>query len=233
MKTLALVFIVNSVTVFLAAGQKYTGNDLAQFIPDKNDDLFFVDPIDDTVNYKHVVDKIYRDDAGAIYLRDVSVTGFGDSVIAHEYFHDYSNFIELKTYRRINDSYFGNKEKVYLWYSNSDGTYPLEIRDADLETFRPFDNVCGGTDWRFVFCGSPQGGVEIIDGADPETIKVLNPRRGCWNCGNAYFKDDKNVFFALKKIEGADVKTFKLVDQENIDCTDKRRKYFDGKVIQP
>ena len=85
----------------------------------------------------------------------------GDTTIATEYFRDYSDFIEMRTYRLIKGNYFINKHKVYLWFSNSGGTYPVEIEKADFKTFRPFDTVCGGTDINYVFYGSPQNGLNI------------------------------------------------------------------------
>lgn len=236
MKTVTLTFILTSLTIFFVLGQKYPGNNIVQLIQDKDNENFFIDPIDDTINYKHVIDNIYKDTEGRVYLLNVSTSMIGDNILsdsslATEYFRDYSDFIDLKTYRLIKDYYFANKHKVYLWFLNSDGTYPVEIEKADFKTFKPFDNVCGGTDINYVFYGSPQNGINIIDGANPRTIKVLNPKRGCWNCDNSYFKDDKNAFFGTKRIEGVDVKTFKLVNQDKIDCIDKKKRYFDGETI--
>jgi hypothetical protein len=244
MKILTTAILFTSMSVTCALGQKYPGNNVVQFIQHDKDKDFFYDPIDDTINYKLIVDKIYKGADGKLYLLDKSVSAgktylMGqtssleiDSVILYEYFHDYSDFIDLKTYRLIAGDYFANNNKVYLWSPNSDGSFPVEVENADFKTFRPFDNVCGGTDKNYVFYGSPQDGIKIIDGANPKTIKVLNPKRGCWNCGNCYFKDDKKIFFSFAIIDNADVKTFKLVNLDKVDCTDKNKKYFDGQAIE-
>ncbi|MBK6839732.1 MAG: DKNYY domain-containing protein [Bacteroidetes bacterium] len=94
------------------------------------------------------------------------------------------------------------------------------------------DSVGGGTDeYRGVLWRSSDD-FEILWDADPKTIKVLNPDRGCWNCGNCYFVDDKSVYFGLVKIKVPDPKTFKLVNKETIDAEDKNGKYFEGKAVQ-
>lgn len=200
--------------------------------------MFFNDPIDDKTNYKHIVDNIYKDTADKIFIKTNSAHGYrGDTTLFVEYYKDMTDFINISTYKAIKGNqygYFINKNKVYIWDINCCGTFPVEIDAADAETFVPFSNVCGGTDKNFVFYGSPKSaeGIKIIDGANPKTIKVLNPKRGCWNCDNCYFVDDKNVFFGFNRIEGADTKTFKLVNLENIDCIDKNKKYFNGQSIQ-
>ena len=119
-----------------------------------------------------------------------------------------------------------------MWWSNSDGTYPIEVIGADPMTFVPFDSVAGGTDKNYVFYDGPPGNLQIIQGADPKSIKVLNPERGCWNCRDCYFADDKNVYYGLIKIEGADSKTFKLVNAKTIDAVDKWGEYFEGHLIK-
>jgi hypothetical protein len=48
----------------------------------------------------------------------------------------------------------------------------------------------------------------------------------CWNCDNSYFVDDKNVYYGLTKIPGADSKTFRLLNLDTIDAEDKNRKYL-------
>lgn len=236
MKTVTLTFILTSLTTF-ALAQEFPGNSIVQLIQYKDNKNLFINPIDDTINYKHVIDNIYTDADNRVYILNVSTSLIGDNIfsnssLATEYFRDYTDFIDLKTYRLIKDDYFVNNHKVYLWFLNSDGTFPVEIEQADFKTFKPFDNVCGGIDKNHVFYGSPQDGINIVIGANPRTIKVLNPKRGCWNCGNCYFKDDKNVFFGLKKIEGVDVKTFKLVNQNKVDCIDNNNKYFNGEPIR-
>lgn len=210
-----------------------TGNNIEEFVQDKKDKQYFTDPIDDTINFKKVVDNVYKGDSGKIYILNVCGRPLGkDTFLYSEYYKDVTDFLDLKTYRQIKNGYFQNKGKVYMWWGNSDGDYPIEVVGADPKTFVPFDSVAGGTDRQYVFYGGVPSDFEIISGADPKSIKVLNPERGCWNCGDCYFVDDKNVFYGLTKIKGADPKTFKLVNQETVDAEDKNGKYFEGELIR-
>ncbi|MCO4292401.1 DKNYY domain-containing protein [Solitalea sp. MAHUQ-68] len=154
-----------------------------------------------------------------------------DTLLTTQYFKDITDF-DLETFRTVKDGYFITKGKVYLWWGNSDGNYPVEVIGADPKTFIPFDSIAGGTDKKSVFYGGPPEDFSKIDGADPKTIKVLNPKRGCWNCGDCYFTDDKNVYYGLQKIKGADPKTFTLLNLDTIDAKDKNRKYFNGEPIE-
>lgn len=210
-----------------------TGNNIVEFVQDKDDKQFFTDPVDDTTNFKKVVDNIFKDIKGKTYILNVCFRPTGnDTSVYIEYYKDVSDFLDLKTYGQIKSGFFQNKGKVYIWGSNSDGDYPIEVTGADPKSFVPFDSVGGGIDKQYVFYGGVPSDFEIIKGADPKTIKVLNPERGCWNCGNCYFVDNKSVYFGLTKIGGADPKTFKLVNKETVDAEDKNGKYFEGKLIR-
>ncbi|HSY60374.1 MAG TPA: DKNYY domain-containing protein, partial [Cytophaga sp.] len=210
-----------------------TGNNIVEFVQNKNDSIFFTDPIDDTTNFKKVVDNIYKDKSGEIYIPNVCFKPISkDTSVYLEYFKNVTDFIDVKSYSQIKDGYFQNKGKVYMWWGNSDGEYPIEVAGADPKTFVPFDSIAGGTDKKYVFYDGVPGDFKIIQGADPGSIKVLNPERGCWNCGNCYFVDDKNVYYGLTKIEGADAKTFKLINTQTVDAVDKSGQYFEGHLIK-
>jgi len=210
-----------------------TGNNIVEFVQDKNDKIFFTDPIDDTTNFKKVGDNIYKDESGEFYILNLCSNSISkDTFLFLEYFKNVTDFIDLKSYRQIKKGYFQNKGKVYMWWGNSDGEYPIEVEGADPKTFVPFDSVAGGTDKQYVFHGDIPGSFKIIQGADPKSVNVLNPERGCWNCNNCYFVDHKNVYYGLTKIDGADPKTFKLVNMDSIDAVDKWSRYFDGHLIK-
>jgi hypothetical protein len=230
-KIIKLTILLTCLCCVVSPGQELPGNNIRQFLHDQADENYFTDPVDDTVHYHRVKDNIFTDANGKVYLLNAFIVSFGDSLLAREYFRDYSDFIDLKTYRSIKHDFFVNRGRVYVWFSNSDGTYPVEIDNADFKTFKPFDNVCGGTDKNHVFYGSPLDSIKIIKGADPKTIQVLNPGHGCWNCDNCYFKDQKNVFFGCNRIAQADAKSFVLVNEDGVDCIDINHKYYDGHVI--
>lgn len=210
-----------------------SGNPVSRYIQDLDDPSVFVDPIDDTINYKIVKSNFYTDRQNRVYIRTAGtrITDTGTTILT-EYFKDVTGFIDLSTYKELGNGFFICKEKVYIWWSNSDGVLAIEVKDADAKTFSPFDDVAGGVDNQHAFYGGPPGGFQIIEGADPKSIKVLNPKRGCWNCGDSYFIDDKNVLFGTSKIESADRKTFQLVNQENVDAEDRYHKYYDGNVVK-
>ena len=213
------------------------GNYLINYVTDtKNASVYMRDPVDDTIHYKHVVDKLYEDTSGKVFV----LSGFdeverykGDTFARVEYYQDVSDVIDLKSYRHIKDDYFTSRGKVYIWWGDMEHTFPVEIEGADAESFQPFDSIAGGKDNAHVFFGGPPSELKVIKGADPKTIKVLKPKRCCWNGSECYFADDKNVFFGLKGIQGADPKTFKLIDEEKADAADKAHRYFDGEIVKP
>ena len=224
-----MICVLISAIASFAHAQKYRGNPIVQHLTDSLNTTAFFDPIDDTISYKRVIDKLYRDSKGRIYLLTVAAEQWNDSLIMHAYFHDYTSFFKLKTYQSISEDYFINNGKVYIWFLTSDGHQPVEIKEADHKTFKPFDTICGGTDRHHVFYGGPEADIRIVKGANPKTIVVLNPKDGCWNCNTSYFKDDKNVYYRWERIDGADPETFALSEEKHIDCTDKYGKYRTGK----
>jgi hypothetical protein len=209
-----------------------TGNNIIEFVKDKNDPSIFTDPIDDITNFKKITDNIYKDIRGKTYILSACSRPFNDTLIIWEYFKEMTDFLDLKTYRRIKGDYFENKGKVYMWWSNSDGNYPIEAIGADPKSFIPFENIAGGIDNQNVFYVGVPDNFKIIKGADPKSIKILNPERGCWNCGNCYFVDCEAVYYGLNRIDGADPKTFKLINQTKIDALDRNGKYYDGHLTK-
>ncbi|MFC7773273.1 DKNYY domain-containing protein [Flavobacterium sp. GCM10027622] len=208
------------------------GNTIAKLVQDEEDKGFFTDPVDDTLNFNKVIDNIYKDKKGKVYLLTGSFRPIAkDTAVYFEYYKDISDFLELKTYKSIKNGFFQNKNKVYIWWENSDGNYPIEVKGAHAKTFVPFDSICGGYDKKHVFYGGGPDDFEIIKGADPKTIKVVNPKKGCWNCNNCYFIDRKSVYFGVTKINVADPNTFQLVNTETVDAEDKNGYYVEGKRI--
>lgn len=87
-----------------------TGNNIVELIQDKNDKEVFTDPIDDTTNFKKVVDNIYIGSDAKIYIltmcfRPVS----SDTLLYSAYFKDMTKSLELKSYRQIKYGFFQSK----------------------------------------------------------------------------------------------------------------------------
>lgn len=220
---------------------KLPGNNIVEWGPrckptnSKSPCTDFEDPLDDTVNYKRVSQDVFSDTAGKAFVLSQYEDGKylrTDTSLIVAYFQDVSDAVDLRSYRAISDGYFTTNGKVYLWWSDMQHSYPVLIKGADPNTFKPFEKLAGGKDKSHVFYGGPPESFEIIPGADPRSIRVLNPKRGCWNCGNCYFADDRSVFFGTQRINGADAKSFKLVDRDSVDAQDKNHRYFDGKVVK-
>jgi hypothetical protein len=205
-----------------------TGNKVFQKEP--YSDNYYIDPIDDTLDYRYFAKGIYIRNDGKVFQKSISGNNI-ECKIFYEFFKDVSDFIDTNSYKVIDKDYFSNKGKVYMWWGNSDGSYPCEVEGADAITFKPFDEVCGGIDKSSVFYGSPTDEIRKIVGANPASIKVLNKRSGCWNCGDCYFADEQNIFFANASIPGCDVTTFQLIDSDSVDAKDKKRRYLNGKVV--
>jgi hypothetical protein len=202
-------------------------------VQDKEDNLYFTDPVDDTVSFEKVVDNIYKGPNGKTFILTGGSRLIGnDTFLTVQYYKDVTDFLDLKSYGKLKEDYFQSKNKVYMWWGNSDGNYPIEVPNADPKTFEPFKDIAGGKDKQYVFYGGAPSNFEVIPEADPESIRILNPERGCWNCGNCYFVDNKHVYYGSNKVKGADPKTFKLINQETIDAVDKRGRYFDGHLVK-
>ncbi|MGB0430792.1 MAG: hypothetical protein ACPGLV_09985 [Bacteroidia bacterium] len=199
----------------------------------------FKDPVDVTIHHSHFADKIYTKDDSAFVLstrtmpyRDLNEKNDRTrQYVAVEYFQDITYWFDTVSYFDIDGSFFSAKGKVLHWWYNSDGTYVVSAKGANPKTFVPFEGISGGKDDKHVFYDGLPSNFKIIEGCDPKTVRVLNPERGCGNCGNCYFVDKHSVFFGLNKIE-ADPYTFKLVNEEKVDAIDKNGKWFDGKLLQ-
>lgn len=208
------------------------GNTVREFLND-GDERSYYDPINDTIHYKKAIDSFYRGPGNKVYLLTQRIFTSSDTTLRVEYFRDLSDIIDLKTYKRIDHTFFLNKRKVYMWFGTSDGEYAYEIVDADAASFVPFKAVAGGTDKKHVFYWNfDKGKIEIIPGADPKNIKVLCPPDECWNCGNCYFVDNKQVFFAHTIVAEADPKTFHLLTGANVDAADKHAQYYQGNKVR-
>ena len=189
--------------------------------------VYLLDPVDDTVHYRKVADQIYQDTAGSVFRLCAVGRPYNDgrdTGISYEYYRDYTGFIDLKSYKVIKDWFFINRDSVYFWKPTTDGDNPMEIYDADPHTFIPLDQDIA-KDKSHVFCFN--GRFDIVEGANPRTIHILYTKSG-----KGYLADDENVFFGTKRIEGADPKTFKLLNQEKVDAEDKNHRYFDGVVVK-
>ena len=233
----AFLISFSLITSVIAYGQTLPlGNNKVEYLYNGENHEYFVDPVDDTVNFKKWADNIYLGKENGIFILSKTLYSHSaDTIVMIENFKDFSSFFDLKTYRLLAKTFFTNKGSVYTWWLNSDGYYPVAVPGADAATFVPFENsygefVNGGIDKQSVFYGDPANGYTIIKGLRSSTTKVYKLKRACEEC--YYFNDGIDVFFGSQQIEGADSKTFKMVYLKNIDAQDKSYKYFAGKRIK-
>jgi DKNYY family len=231
-----LIFLLVIVSGVKAQGEFRTGwpgNNIVEFIQDRYDSVYFTDPIDDTLYFRRLDDQIYVRDNGKVFVRSKMEVEIGaDTVVFVEYFRDVSAFLRLRGYKQLGEGFFQNKGAVYFWWGDSEGDFPIKVVSADPRTFKPFVGVGGGTDKRHVYYGGGPDDFSIVAGADPKTVKALNPDRGCWNCRNCYFVDQNHVYLGLQEIAGADPKTFRLVNGDTVDAEDMYGRYFDGCLVK-
>lgn len=128
----------------------FTGNNRLEFIRDKEDSNFYLDPVDDTVNFMKTVNPFYMDKYGRVYiLTQRFCEAHNDTFLNKQYFKEVSDFIDLKSYKLIGRGYFINKGKVNIWRGNSCGEYPVEVTGADPATFRLIDRDSADAEDRY------------------------------------------------------------------------------------
>lgn len=203
----------------------------------------YVDPVDDTINYKRLAafaydQTIYAGPDGKAYVIKTGSKGRGKipeelkgESIAFEYF-DVEPEIDISSYKTISRDYFSSKGKVYFWFHGDYRYHPVEVQGADPSTFVPFQKWwIGGRDRNNTFINTETfGGFKISNGIDINTYKQLS-YGVCKDTNNVYYVlGDKNNYSIL---EGADPNSAIALMTNHIDCyvVDKNAVYYDGKKI--
>ena len=135
--------------------------------------------------------------------------------------------IDINTFVCSVDSscYSKDKNHVYWFVDNVDGGWRRLVKNADAKTFRGLSNYClWGIDKNYVYFKC-----DNLKGLNLKKIQLL--KKDSLDKKPLYIKDDKLVFYEYRKVEKADAKTFKVVEQtatRNYDAFDKYRKYSSG-----
>lgn len=125
-----------------------------------NDRLF--DYLDDTAGFvKNKFDFYVRD--GRLYRKHTSLRPCQDYHVAVEFFQDLSDVIDINSYEELGRRFFRTKDKVYFWWANSEMLLTIPVDFADADSFKPFENICGGVDKNGVYYGDPNRGVYKLD----------------------------------------------------------------------
>lgn len=217
------------------------GNTIAKVIEKHKG--FYVDPVDDTINYKKVAafaydQTIYAGPDGKAYIVKTGSKGgskhpdeFKGKGIDFEYF-DVEPQIDISSYKTISRDYCSSRGKVYFWLLGDYRYHPVEVQGADPSTFVPFQKWwIGGRDKNNTFINTETfGGFKIANGIDINTYKQLS-YGVCKDTNHVYYVlRDKNNYSIL---EGADPNSATALMTNHIDCyvVDKNAVYYDGNKV--
>jgi len=160
-----------------------------------------VDPIDDFTNFQETEFGFVKTDE-KLYKKARHHRRCGEKKIDVEFYQDFSDRIDLQTYREYDETYFTTNEKVYFWWVNSGGHLIIPINDADPNTFEPLENICGGIDKSGIYYGCPNHGVYKLNIPFNSTYEFIAKENNYWNSPNHFvIIDDKvyDIVFELKK----------------------------------
>ena len=160
-----------------------------------------IDPIDDTLNFTKTKFN-FASNNDKIYKKARTYRRCGDKRIDVEYFQDFTNRIDLNSYREINDTFFTTKNTVYFWWVNSDGHLIIPINNADAETSQPFDNICGGIDKKAVYYGCPNHGVSQLNIPVNSKVEFISQEDNYWNSPKHQIVIDGKIYDMKWDING-------------------------------
>ena len=189
----------------------------------------------DTLGLKFIKNEFYKDSSGNIYFKN-KIPNDGPHppfyikfvttmpLTDWEKWDTLKNVIDLDSYTNIKDVYAKDKNHVYYFIYNSDGSTLRILKDADPQTFRHIKSDLGG-DKNYIY----KDGCKV-EGADPNGKIKIYPAE---YSNSPYFTDGKKVFHNCAEIKDADVATFKTIRFEaSYDAEDKNHKYLSGKPLE-
>lgn len=160
-----------------------------------------VDPIDDFANFEETSFEFVKA-KGKIYRKAKTYRRCKKKYVDIEYYQEFTNRIELASYKKYDDNFFTTKGSVYFWWVNSDGFLIVPVYGADPHTFKPFSDICGGVDKAGVYYGSPNHGVYKLDIPIQAKFEFIEKDNSFWNSPNHYVIVENKTFdimFDLKK----------------------------------
>ena len=160
-----------------------------------------VDPIDDFTTFEETeFGFVKRGDK--IYKKSKTHRRCDGKFIDIEYYQEFTNRIELSSYKEYNDRFFATKNKVNFWWVNSDGHLIVPVDNADPKTFKPFENMCGGTDKNGIYYGCPNYGVYQLEIPIKSKFEFIEKEDNYWNSPKNYLIVEDKVYdikYKLKK----------------------------------
>ncbi len=138
-----------------------------------------IDPIDDTLSYKKTKFGLVVN-GHKVYKKAKTHARCEDEYIDIEYFQDFTDKIDIESYREIDRTFFASKNKVYFWWANSGGNMLIPL-DVDAETFEPFEDICGGIDKKAVYYGCPNRGIYPLNIPLNSEFEFIPQKGNYWN----------------------------------------------------
>lgn len=153
-----------------------------------------VDPIDDILGFK-VAKHGFLTKNGKVYKKAETPRTCGEKFIEVEYFQDLTHFIDLDTYKKLDDKFFTTMNTVKFWWVNSNGHMVIPLADEpDPETFQPFENICGGKDRKGVYYGCPNFGVNKLNISVKSNFEFIAKADNYWNSPKHYVIINNKVY---------------------------------------
>jgi len=152
-----------------------------------------VDPIDDFNSFDETDFGFFEKD-NRIYKKSKTHRDCFGEFVTVEYFQDFTDRIELSSYKEYDDVYFTSKGEVYFWWVNSGGHLICPINKADPATFKPFDDICGGKDKDGVYYGCPNFGVYKLNILVNSKFEFVPKKNNYWNSPSHWVIVDNRVY---------------------------------------
>lgn len=159
-----------------------------------------VDPIDDFKNF-HRADFGFVKRDGKIYKQARTHRRCGEEYVDVEYYQEFTNRIELDSYKEYDDRYFATRGRVNFWWVNSNGHLIVPISNANPETFKPFQDICGGIDKKGIFYGCPNLGVNQLNIPVGVTFEFIPKKDNYWNSPSHYAIVNNKVYDVKYELE--------------------------------
>lgn len=192
----------------------------------------------DSSDFIHLMYGFYRSKTGRLCERKLAVPRDSTCNCQYEVFYDsviktYENDDELiKPLDAVIDiasfvwldstEYSKDKNAVYYYFSTSCGGVRSVVEMADTKSFRRLCEYRWGIDKHNVFYEN-----DVVPGVNLNRLVVLYSP-DTTNHFVEYIKDDRQVFYTDKLVEGADAASFHVVSGKDWDAEDRLYKYNYG-----
>lgn len=234
---LPFIYFTTSFFVLISCENANTSSELST----ERGTLIFAKEPRDSASYKKVKDNFYergdqlferkllltRDSSCkcefVVFYDSVFREFTGDTILARSL----RTVVDVNSYLSIDSSeYSKDKDRVYYFHGNSDGGNRAIVINADPPSFKRLYEYRWGIDKNYVYyLGS------VVEGLNVKHIQAMKSPDTSDHFVE-YIRDGKNVFYQHLMVQGADVKSFKLVSDKDWEAEDKNHKYKAGRKVE-